>query len=166
MTARISRYVREPEVRKLSGLSLPSPRSGGLGLQILKSIRQLARHHKMDPRTMRHLVKEDLGQESRVFVQRPLLTADSQEMRKERCQKLINKLKISQPPQVQTFSDENIFTVDVAINCYNSRYLTDLPVADVDPDVCILPNSFFFSLIFLLLSDISTILHKPPLARV
>jgi hypothetical protein len=41
---------------------------------------------------MRHLVKEDLGQESCMFVQRPLLTVASQEMRKERCQKLINKL--------------------------------------------------------------------------
>jgi hypothetical protein len=31
--------------------------------------------------------------------------------------------------------------VDVAINRLNSRYLTDLPVADVDPDVRILPKS-------------------------
>jgi hypothetical protein len=92
----------------------------------------------MDPRTMRHLVKEDLGLESRVIVQRLLLTTDAQETRKERCQKLINKLKASQPRQVQIFSDEKIFTVDVAVN---SRYLTDLPVADVDPDVRISPKS-------------------------
>jgi hypothetical protein len=44
----------------------------------------------MDPRTMRHLVKEDLGLESHVIIQQPLLTTDAQEMRKERCQKLIN----------------------------------------------------------------------------
>jgi hypothetical protein len=31
----------------------------------------------MDPRTMRNLVKEDLGQESPVIVQRPLLTPDA-----------------------------------------------------------------------------------------
>jgi hypothetical protein len=41
-----------------------------------RSIRQLARLHKMDSRTMRHLVKEDLGLESHVIVQRPLLTTD------------------------------------------------------------------------------------------
>jgi hypothetical protein len=51
-----------------------------------RSIRQLARHHLMDPRTMRHLVKEDLGLESRVIAKRPLLTPDTQETIKERCQ--------------------------------------------------------------------------------
>jgi hypothetical protein len=95
----------------------------------------------MDPRTTRHLVKEDLGLESRVIIQRPLLTTDAQETRKERRQKLINKLKASQPHQVRIFSDEKIFTVDVAVNRQNSCYLTDLPVADVDPDVCISPKS-------------------------
>jgi hypothetical protein len=90
---------------------------------------------------MRHLVKEGLGLESRVIVQRPLLTNDAQEMRKERCQKLINNLKANQPLQVRIFSDEKIFTVDVAINRRNSRYLTDLRVADVDPDVRISPKS-------------------------
>jgi hypothetical protein len=95
----------------------------------------------MDPRSMRHLVKEDLGLESRVIIQRPLLTADAQETRKERCQKLINKLKASQPRQVQIFSDEKIFTVDVPVNRHNSHYLTDLPVADVDLDVHISPKS-------------------------
>jgi hypothetical protein len=48
----------------------------------------------MDPRTMRHLRLE-----SRVVVQQPLLTPDALETRKERCQKLINKLKASQPHQ-------------------------------------------------------------------
>jgi hypothetical protein len=58
----------------------------------------------MDPRTMRHLVREDLGLESRVIVQQLFLTLDAQETRKERCQKLINKLKASQPHQVWIFS--------------------------------------------------------------
>jgi hypothetical protein len=48
----------------------------------------------MDPRTMRHLRLE-----SRVVVQQPRLTPDALETRKERCQKLINKLKASQPHQ-------------------------------------------------------------------
>jgi hypothetical protein len=57
----------------------------------------------MDPRTMRHLVKEDLRLDSRVIIQRLLLTTDAQETRKERFQKLINKLKASQPHQVWIF---------------------------------------------------------------
>jgi hypothetical protein len=81
-----------------------------------RSVRQLARLHKMDSRTMRRSVREDLGLESRVIVQRLLLTTAAQEMRKERCQKLINKLKASQPRQVRIFSDEKIFTVDLAVN--------------------------------------------------
>jgi hypothetical protein len=95
----------------------------------------------MDPRTMRKLVREDLGLESRMIAQWPLLTPDAQETRKERCQKLISKLKASQRHQVRIFSDEKICTVDMAIDRRNSRYLTDLPVADVDPDVCISPKS-------------------------
>jgi hypothetical protein len=92
----------------------------------------------MDPRTTRLLVTEDLGLESRLIVQQLLLTPDAQETRKERCQKLINKLKASQPHQVRIFSDEKIFTVDMAVN---RRYLMYLPVADVDPDVRISPKS-------------------------
>jgi hypothetical protein len=49
-----------------------------------QSVRQLARHHSKVPRTLRSLVKEDLGMESRVIVQHPLLTPNAQEMRKER----------------------------------------------------------------------------------
>jgi hypothetical protein len=75
-----------------------------------RSFRHLARLHKMDPRTMRHLVREDLGLQSCVIVQWLLLTPDSQEMRKERSQKLINKLKAIQPRQVWIFSNEKIFT--------------------------------------------------------
>jgi transposase-like protein len=114
-----------------------------------RSIRQLARHHKMDPGTMRNLVKEYLGLESQVVVQRLLLTPDTQETRKERCQKLINKLKASQPHQLRIFSDEKIFTVDVAINRHNSRYLAELPVANVDPDACISPESFHLQTFFI-----------------
>jgi hypothetical protein len=36
-----------------------------------QSMRQLSRHHSIDPRTLRNLVKEDLGMESCVIVQRP-----------------------------------------------------------------------------------------------
>jgi hypothetical protein len=50
-------------------------------------MRQLARFHSMEPSTMRNLVKEDLGMESRIIVQQLLLTTNAQEMRKERCRK-------------------------------------------------------------------------------
>jgi hypothetical protein len=43
-----------------------------------RSIRQLARHHKIDSRTMRNLVKEDLGLESCEVIQWPLLTLNTQ----------------------------------------------------------------------------------------
>jgi hypothetical protein len=79
----------------------------------------------MDPRTMRNLVKEDLGMESCVIVQRLLQTPKAQEMRKERCRKLLNKLKACQCYQVRIFSDEKIFTCDLAINHHNSPYLMD-----------------------------------------
>jgi hypothetical protein len=82
---------------------------------------------------MKHQVREDLGLESRVVAQWLLLTPNAQETRQERCQKLINKLKASQPHQVWIFSDEKIFTADLAINRRNSCYLTDLPLANVNP---------------------------------
>jgi hypothetical protein len=71
--------------------------------------------------------KEDAGMESLVVVQRPLLSPNAQKMREERCCKPLNKLKAIQPYQVQIFfSDEKIFTGDVAINRCNRRYLADL----------------------------------------
>jgi hypothetical protein len=50
---------------------------------IQQSMRQLAKNHNMDPRTMRSLVKDDLGMESRVIVQRRLIIPNVQEIRKE-----------------------------------------------------------------------------------
>jgi hypothetical protein len=77
-----------------------------------------------------------------MVVQQPLLNPDAQETRKERCQKkLTNKLKASQTHQVRIISAEKICTVAVAINRRNSRYLTDLPVANVAPGVRISPKS-------------------------
>jgi hypothetical protein len=39
-----------------------------------QSMRNLARHHSIDPRTMKNIVKENLGMESRFIIERPLLT--------------------------------------------------------------------------------------------
>ncbi len=49
----------------------------------------------MDPRTITTLMKDDLGTESAVITKWPLVIPNAQEMRKERCFKLINKLKAS-----------------------------------------------------------------------
>ncbi len=95
----------------------------------------------MGPMTMRNMVSEGLGMESPVVVQRLLLTPNAQEMKKERCQKLLNKLKASQPHQVHIFVNEKIFTKDVPVNRHNSHYLTDLPMANMDPIICISSKS-------------------------
>jgi hypothetical protein len=55
----------------------------------------------MDPRAIRNLVKEDLGITSPAIVQWPLLTPDALDLTEGRCHKLLNKLKASQPNQVQ-----------------------------------------------------------------
>jgi hypothetical protein len=90
---------------------------------------------------MRNQVKEDPGVDSRVVIQWTLLIPNTQKTRKARGQKLLNKLKASQHHQVWIFSDEKIFTGDVAVNRRNSHYLTDVPVADVDPSIPIFPKS-------------------------
>jgi hypothetical protein len=71
------------------------------------------------------------GIESCLVIQWLLLTLNAQEMRKERCWKLLNKLKVCRPNQLLIFSHEKLFIGNVAINCCNSRYLADLPVADM-----------------------------------
>ncbi len=101
-------------------------------------MRQLVRHHSMNPKTVRSLVKEDLD----VIIQRPLLTPNAQEMRKKRCQKLLNKLKGFDSNQVRNFPDEKIFTGVMTVNRCNSRCLTDLHAVDVDPSILI---SLFFN---------------------
>jgi hypothetical protein len=94
----------------------------------------------MDPRTKRNLVKVDLRMESHVVIQQPLLTPNTQEMNKERCHKLLNMLKASQPRLVWIFfCDEKIITGDAVINCCSSCYLTDLPVTNVDPSIRLSP---------------------------
>jgi hypothetical protein len=90
----------------------------------------------MDPRTKKNLVKVDLRMERHVVIQRLLLTPNTQEINKERCRKLLNMLEASLPRRVCFFvCDEKIITGDATINCRSSCYLTDLPVADVDPSM-------------------------------
>jgi AraC-like DNA-binding protein len=100
-----------------------------------KSINQLADARGVSETTMRRLIKEDLGFKSRVVQQRPLLTPPVKERRAERAAKLLTRLKNEDKGKVRIFSDEKIFTADVAVNRRNSRYLTTLPVTEVDPNI-------------------------------
>jgi hypothetical protein len=100
-----------------------------------QSIRHLSVKHGVSEPTMRRLVKEDLGLNSRVVQLRPLLTTPVKEKKVERAAKLLNRLKHEDKGNVRIFSDEKIFTADVAVNRHNSRYLMASPVADVDPNI-------------------------------
>lgn len=100
-----------------------------------RNIRALARRFKVPLTSMHRIVRDDLGLNSRVQQSRPLLTADVKEKRLERATKLLNRLKKEDAKRVRIFSDEKIFTTNAAVNRRNSRYLTDLPVGDVDPEI-------------------------------
>jgi hypothetical protein len=82
MTARTSRHSRgggsKRMVRTTAAIATVQ---AAVAENPKRSMRHLARHHKMDPRTMRLLVREDLGLESHVVVQRLLLTPNVQETR-------------------------------------------------------------------------------------
>jgi transposase-like protein len=106
-----------------------------------KSIRKLAAEHKMAPSTMKRIVNEDLGMASRVIQEKPVLTIDAREKRCERAKQLIDRLRKKDSGKVRIFSDEKLFVSDVLVNRRNSRYLTDLPVTEVDESVRICPFS-------------------------
>lgn len=104
-----------------------------------QSIRGLARRHKMSEPTMRRLVKEDLGLQSRAVQLRPLLTPATMEKRAERAHNILARIRHQDAGKIRIFSDEKIFTADAAVNRRNSRYLSGLPVGDVDPKIRITP---------------------------
>jgi len=55
--------------------------------------------------------------------------------RAQLAQLLLQRLKVEDCEKFQICSDEKIFTADVPFNCCNSRYLSRLPVYNVDPEV-------------------------------
>jgi len=106
-----------------------------------KSIRRLAIDHKMGKTTMSRLVQQDLNMKSRVVQSRPILTDSAKEKRRKRASQLLNRIKKEDSSKVRIFSDEKLFTVDATTNRRNSRYLSDLPVDKVDPEIRITPFS-------------------------
>ena len=87
-----------------------------------KSMLRLSKELKIDPKTIRTAVHEDLGMKSYVRVPRQLLTSTLMEKRLERCKKIRNWLRAN-PETVKFFSDEKIFTVDQVYNRQNDRYI-------------------------------------------
>ena len=100
-----------------------------------RNIRALARRFQVSLTSMHRIVREDLDLKSRVVQSRPLLTPDVMQKRLERATRLLNRLKKEDSKRVRIFSDEKIFTTNAAVNRRNSRYLTDLPVEDVHPEI-------------------------------
>jgi hypothetical protein len=89
------------------------------------SIRKHAKKLKVADSTVRKGLKM-LGKKSLVRPPAPLLTDRLKQLRLERCKKLLNILKKSEPvPTVKIFSDKKIFTVDQVYNRRNDRIIVD-----------------------------------------
>ncbi len=98
------------------------------------SIRKLARDHQVAEKSMREIVKEDLGMKSLVKRRIQQLTPVQMQKRVERGTKIINFLKSKEAGKVLVFSDEKDFHVDKHVNRRNSRYIAESPDA-VAPEV-------------------------------
>jgi hypothetical protein len=86
------------------------------------SMRKIAAELKVDPKTIRTAVHDDLGLKSYTRTPRHLLTESMKARRLERCKKVLRYIK-NHGSTVKIFSDEKIFTVDAVLNRRNDRYL-------------------------------------------
>jgi hypothetical protein len=85
-------------------------------------------------------VNEDLGMHSRVIQEKPVLPIIAAKYH-ERARKLLLRLRKEVSGKVCIFSDIKIFVANALVNCCNSRYLTDLPMSEVNKSIKILPFS-------------------------
>jgi len=88
-----------------------------------KSMNKLAAESSVSRRTIGRVVHDDLGLRSFSRVQKHLLTSRQKDIRLERSKKLLNWLK-SNASTVKIFSDKKVFTVDMAFNSRNDRFVT------------------------------------------
>lgn len=95
-----------------------------------RSMRQLAKEAQVSEKTVRRVVKEDLGLVSRVKQPKQLVTAQQQEKRLERARRLENRLKATDSGKVIIFSDEKLFSVDRRAHRRNTRFLGPASPAD------------------------------------
>jgi AraC-like DNA-binding protein len=106
-----------------------------------KSIRKLSAKHNMATSTMKRIVNEDLGMSSRIIQEKSVLTIDARKKRCERARQLILRLWGEDSGKVRIFLDEKLFVANALINRRNIRYLTGLPVSEVDEKIRISPFS-------------------------
>jgi hypothetical protein len=85
--------------------------------------------------TMKRIVNEDLGMSSRVIQEKPVLTIDAHEKRRKRARWLLLRLRGEDSCKVRIFSDKKVFVANALINRRNSRYLTGLPMSEVDKNI-------------------------------
>jgi hypothetical protein len=97
-----------------------------------QSMRQLARHHSMDPRTMRNLVKEDLSMEA--------VPSGASRNKEGEMHKLLKKLKGCEPSKSGLFATKKS-SLWSGCRSLQQSLLDGLAVANVDPGFCISPFS-------------------------
>ncbi len=91
------------------------------------SICNLAWEHQVGEKTVRELVRDDLGMKSLVKRKIQQLTPLQREKREARGTKIVNFLKSKDSSKVLVFSDEKDFHVDKYHNTRNSRYIAESP---------------------------------------
>lgn len=96
------------------------------------SMRTLAKKMKVDPKTIRTAVHDDLHCKSYVLKVRQTLSEATKAKRLERCNLLLTSLKHAASGRIRFFSDEKIFTIDAKVNRRNDRWIArdpeDVPV--------------------------------------
>ena len=95
----------------------------------VRSMRKVAKDLSISEKTVRRIVKEDLGFKSRARTAKQLISAETKVKRFERCKKLINKMKRGVP--IILFTDEKVFTVDQVSTSRNDRYISPLASSEV-----------------------------------
>ena len=87
-------------------------------------MRKMAKDMNMNEKTMRNIVKNDLGLLSLKMQTRHQLTDLQKEKRLARAKILLNKFKDDTGTDDIVFTDEKLFTVEAKFNRQNNRVLT------------------------------------------
>ena len=87
----------------------------------VRSMRMMGKELNVNEKTIRNVVKYDLGARSLARTPRSLLTQQQTASRLERCKRILSFLKSG--THILLFSDEKIFTVDRASNRRNDRII-------------------------------------------
>ena len=96
-----------------------------------RSMCKLAKDHGVSSRTMKRIIKDDLGLESHKMQRRHLILAASKDNWLHRAKKMLERIN-SAGDKAFTWSDETIFTVEPQISQQNDRILAD-GLSGVDP---------------------------------